>query len=243
MKIETVLSPLIYEISTVLSRFLVQLSVWIDGNTVWPNQKWKNSRWRPRISNIYYRSQTRYQRNSNGYTHVFGIQLPIGTRGNTMQPNRKRKNPRWRSLSCKCMLGLQNDVYLSTLPPPGKSKWRPQSLECVCLSILTTYKLHMSASIADSNTIVTATSIVEVQQLDGTIIHYTRHKGSSEIQDDGLQTGSTYISACGRDKHAITSFFVFKNQIVWGWVQWEHSPKPTSQGKMWTFSSAWVVKN
>ena len=60
------------------------------------------------------------------------------------------------------MFGLKNDLYLVTLPPPGKSKWRPQSRDCVWFSKLTTYKLHISASIADnpSNTIiVTATSL------------------------------------------------------------------------------------
>ena len=61
---------------------------------------------------------------------------------------------------------------------------------------------YISASIADSNTIVTATSILGVQQLNGTIVHYVRHKGSPEIQNGGLQTGSTFISACGRDKNA-----------------------------------------
>ena len=54
------------------------------------------------------------------------------------------------------MVWLQNDLYLATLPPPGKSKWRPQSRDFVCFSILTTYKLHISAPIADSNTTVTA---------------------------------------------------------------------------------------
>ena len=31
--------------------------------------------------------------------------------------------------------------------------------------------------------------ILGVEQLNGTIVHYTRHKGSPEIQDGGLQTG------------------------------------------------------
>ena len=30
--------------------------------------------------------------------------------------------------------------------------------------------------------------IFGVEQLDSTIVHYTRHKGSPEIQDGGLQT-------------------------------------------------------
>src|SRR5664279_3558025 len=55
------------------------------------------------------------------------------------------------------MVGLQNDIYLVTLPPPGKTKWRPQSRECGCFSILTIYKMHISASIAHSNEIETAT--------------------------------------------------------------------------------------
>ena len=36
-------------------------------------------------------------------------------------------------------------------------------------------------------------------QLNSTIVHFTRHKGSPKFQDDGLQTGSTYISAGRRD--------------------------------------------
>ena len=31
--------------------------------------------------------------------------------------------------------------------------------------------------------------IFGVEQLNNTIVHYTRHKGSPEIQDAGLQTG------------------------------------------------------
>ena len=93
------------------------------------------------------------------------------------------------------MVWLQNDSYLATLPSPGKSKWRPQSRDFVCFSILTTYKLHISAPIADSNAIVTATPIFGVQQLNDTIVYCTWHEGSPEIQDGGLQTRSTYISA------------------------------------------------
>src|SRR5664279_3354457 len=55
------------------------------------------------------------------------------------------------------MVRLKNDIYLATLPPPGKAKWRPQSRECGCFSILTIYKMHISASIAHSNEIETAT--------------------------------------------------------------------------------------
>ena len=110
----------------------------------------------------------------------------------------KVKKPRWRFLSFKCMLGLHNDLYLATLSPPGKSKWRPQSRDRVFFPCW-----HISASIADSNIIVTATSIIEVQQLNGSIVHYIRHKGSPELQNGGLQTGNTYISACWWDKNAI----------------------------------------
>ena len=46
--------------------------------------------------------------------------------------------------------------------------------------------------------------IFRVEQLNSTIVHYTQHKGSLEIQDGGLQTGSTYISACRRDRNAIS---------------------------------------
>ena len=160
-----------------------------------PSRKRKNSRWQPlNFKYVYLRSQTRYQRNSNGYTYIFVVQLSIGTHRNTMRPSRKRKNPRWRSLSSKCMLGLQNDLYLATLPPPGKSKWRPQSRDCVCFSILTTYKLHISASIADSNTIVTATSILGFQQINGTIIHCTRYKESRNSRWPPANRKYVYLS-------------------------------------------------
>ena len=81
------------------------------------------------------------------------------------------------------MLWLQNDLYLATLPPPGKSKWRPQSRDFVCFSILTTHKLHISAPIADSNsTIVTATPIFGVQQLNDTVVHCIWHKGVQKFK-------------------------------------------------------------
>ena len=41
---------------------------------------------------------------------------------------------------------------------------------------------HIPVSIADSNTIVTATSILGVQQLNGTIVHYIRHKGVQKFK-------------------------------------------------------------
>ena len=56
----------------------------------------------------------------------------------------------------------------------------------------------ISGSITDRNKIPTVTPIFWVEQLNGTIVHYIRHKGSPEIQD-GL--GSTYISACRRDRN------------------------------------------
>ena len=61
-------------------------------NTMRPNRKWTNSRWRP--LNFYcvsLRSQTRYQRNSNGKTYVLEVQHSTGTCGNDVRPNRKWK--------------------------------------------------------------------------------------------------------------------------------------------------------
>src|SRR5258706_10539904 len=48
------------------------------------------------------------------------------------------------------------------------------------------------------------TPIFGVQHLNGTIVHCTRSKGSPEIQDGGLQIGSSYIPACRRDTNAIS---------------------------------------
>ena len=62
----------------------------------------------------------------------------------------------------------------------------------------------ISGSITGRNKIPTVTPIFGVEQLIGTIVHYTRHKGSPEIQDGGLQTGSTYISTYRRDRNAIS---------------------------------------
>ena len=58
--------------------FGVQHSIRTHENTMRPNRKWKNSKWRP--LNFYcvsLRSQTRYQRNSNGYTYVFLSSIPL----------------------------------------------------------------------------------------------------------------------------------------------------------------------
>jgi hypothetical protein len=52
----------------------------------------------------------------------------------------------------------------------------------------------ISRSITDRNKIPTVTPIFWVEQLNGTIVHYIRHKGSPEIQDGGLLTGSILIS-------------------------------------------------
>ena len=46
--------------------------------------------------------------------------------------------------------------------------------------------------------------IFGAEQPNSTIIHYTGHKGSPEIQDGGLLNGSTYISACRQDRNAIS---------------------------------------
>ena len=62
----------------------------------------------------------------------------------------------------------------------------------------------ISGSITDRNKIPTVTPIFGVEQLIGTIVHYTRHKGSPEIQDGGLLNESTYISACRQDRNAIS---------------------------------------
>ena len=84
--------------------FGVQLSIGTQENTMRPNWKWTNSRRRPlNFKCLYLRFQTRYQRNSNGFTYIFGVQLSIGTHENTMRPNRKWKNPRWWPLNFKCM--------------------------------------------------------------------------------------------------------------------------------------------
>ena len=54
------------------------------------NRKWEIPRWRPVNFNcVFLRSQTRYRRNSNGYTHVFGVQHSNGTSSDTVRPNRK----------------------------------------------------------------------------------------------------------------------------------------------------------
>jgi len=47
------------------------------------------------------------------------------------------------------------------------------------------------------------TPICGVQQLNGTMVHCSRHKGSPYIQDGGLQTASTYISTCRPDRNVI----------------------------------------
>ena len=100
------------------------------------------------------------------------------------------------------MVWLQNDLYLATLPPPGKSKWRPQSRDFVCFSILTTYKLHISAPIADSNTILTATpyfrSPATQQYYSSLYLTWGESRNSRWLPTNW----STYISACRRDRKA-----------------------------------------
>ena len=98
----------INETSTALSRFWVQLSNEIKGNTVQFNRKWKNPRWRPQnLHCVYLRFQTgqttKCTRNSNSLTYVFEVQHSTGTYGKTLRPNRKWKNPRWRPPNFKCM--------------------------------------------------------------------------------------------------------------------------------------------
>jgi len=67
---------------------------------------------------------------------------------------------------------------------------------CLFLHIGNLSCISQIVAIAESKTIVTALPIVGVglQQLNGTIVHCTRYKGSSEIQDGGLQTKSILIS-------------------------------------------------
>jgi len=50
---------------------------------------------------MFLHSRTRYQRNSNGCTYVFGDQLPIRTHENSIRLNRKWKKPIWRPLNLK----------------------------------------------------------------------------------------------------------------------------------------------
>jgi len=65
-----------------------------------PNRKWIKPIWPPQnLKCMFLHSQTRYERNSKGYTYVFGDQLPIGTHENTMRPNRKWIKPIWRPLT------------------------------------------------------------------------------------------------------------------------------------------------
>jgi len=69
-----------------------------------PNRKWIKPIWPPQnLKCTFLHSQTRYERNSNGYTYVFGDQLPIGTHENTMRPNRKWIKRIRRPLNLKCM--------------------------------------------------------------------------------------------------------------------------------------------
>ena len=82
----------------------VQQSTGAYGNTVRPNRKWENPRWRPpNFKCMYLRSQTRYPRNSNGHAYVFGVQLSNETHQKTMRTNRKWKNPSWRSVNFNCV--------------------------------------------------------------------------------------------------------------------------------------------
>ena len=76
-------------------------------NTMWPYRKWKKSRWRPlNFKCVSLRSQTRCQRNSNGYTYVFEVQHFTGTCGNDVRPNRK-----WKAQNV-----LQMREYLTCTP-------------------------------------------------------------------------------------------------------------------------------
>jgi len=48
-------------------------------------------------------------------------------------------------------------------------------------------------------------TLLRVQQFNGTMSHCTGRKGSPEIQNGSLQTGSTYISACRQDRNAMST--------------------------------------
>jgi len=68
-----------------------------------PNRTWIKPIWPPQnLKCTFLHTQTRYERNSNGYTYVFGDRLLIGTHENTMRPNRKWIKPLWRPLNVKC---------------------------------------------------------------------------------------------------------------------------------------------
>ena len=56
---------------------------------------------------------------------------------------------------------------------------------------MTAYKPEVLLSQLVDESCQELTPIFGVEQLNGTIVHYIRHKGSPEIQDGGLQTGST----------------------------------------------------
>jgi len=81
-----------------------RLPIGTHENTMQPNRKWIKPIWWPlNLQCTFLHSQTRYQRNSNGYIYIFWDRLSIGTHENTMRPNRKWKNPIWRLLNLKCM--------------------------------------------------------------------------------------------------------------------------------------------
>jgi len=73
--------------------FGVQIRI-MHGNVVRPNGKKpivENPRWRPlNFQNVYLSLYTRYQRNSNGYTYVFGVQLSYNDNGNVVRSNGKK---------------------------------------------------------------------------------------------------------------------------------------------------------
>jgi len=75
---------------------------------MWPEVE--NSRWRPlHFQNIYLSLYTRYQRNSNGYTYVFGIQL--SNEDGQMLYDQTRRNRKWKSK----MAAIKLEVLISQL--------------------------------------------------------------------------------------------------------------------------------
>jgi len=84
--------------------FWDRLSIGTHENTMRPNRKLNIPTWRPPyLKCMFLHYQTRYQRNSRGYTYVFGDRLPIGTHEHTIRPKLKLTNPRWWPITLKCM--------------------------------------------------------------------------------------------------------------------------------------------
>ena len=93
--------------------FGVQLSDVCNGNDVRPNGegtgRGKSKMAALNLKYLYLSLYTRWQRNSNDYTYVFGVQLSNGSSENAVRTNAEKpkvENPRWRPVNLKY-------VYLS----------------------------------------------------------------------------------------------------------------------------------